>query len=190
MSGGQKADLAISSGSCTVIWHSPGLQAAHLTSLSHDGTVNTSRWNQNNRVVVTAGASGQLALNYVTGTVMGLLPPQQDNSLPIVNSVCFSKGSKFLATGCANSEIKVWNLKRQVCQLQLLRLDPIQLLPAVLHLCCPHIEIQICSLTSEPTCCSSNWTPSWLIQPRLITLGHFLIWLAGIAASQCAVCRM
>lgn len=131
MSGGQKADLAISSGTCTLIWHSPGLQASHLTSLSHDGLVNTSRWNQNNRVVVTAGASGQLALNYVTGTVMGLLPPQPDNSLPVVNSVCFSKGSKFLATGCANGEIKVWNLKRQVCQLRLLRLDLLQLLPAV-----------------------------------------------------------
>ena len=123
MSSGQKADLAISSGTCTHIWHSPGLQNSHLTSLSHDGLVNTSRWNQNNRVVVTAGASGQLALNYVTGTVMGLLPPQQDNSLPVVNSVCFSKGSKFLATGCANGEIKVWNLKRQVFQLHLLRCD-------------------------------------------------------------------
>ena len=114
MSGSQTVDLAISSGTCTHIWHSPGLPASHLTSLSHDGLVNTSRWNQNNRVVVTAGASGQLALNYVTGTVMGVLPPQQDNTSPAVNTVCFSKGSKFLATGCTTGEIKVWNLKRQV----------------------------------------------------------------------------
>jgi len=111
----QKADLAISSGSCTFIWHAPGLQASHISTLKHDGLVHTSRWNQNNRVVVTAGVSGQLALNYVTGTVMGVLPPQHDSSLPVVNTVCFSKGSKFLATGCANGEIKVWNLKRQVC---------------------------------------------------------------------------
>lgn len=116
MSSSQKADLAISSGTCTHIWHCPGAQS-HTTSLSHDGPVNTSRWNQNNRVVVTAGTSGQLALNYVTGTVMGLLPPQPDNSLPAVNTVCFSKGSKFLATGCANGEVKVWNLKRQARQL-------------------------------------------------------------------------
>ncbi|KAL0055641.1 hypothetical protein WJX82_002724 [Trebouxia sp. C0006] len=109
----QKADLAISSGNCTFIWHAPGLQASHLSTLKHDGLVHTSRWNQNNRVVVTAGVSGQLALNYVTGTVMGVLPPQLDSFLPVVNTVCFSKGSKFLATGCANSEIKVWNLKRQ-----------------------------------------------------------------------------
>ncbi|DBA72869.1 TPA: hypothetical protein ACH3X2_009836 [Trebouxia sp. C0005] len=108
-----KADLAISSGSCTFIWHAPGLQAAHVSTLKHDGLLHTSRWNQNNRVVVTAGVSGQLALNYVTGTVMGVLPPQHDSSLPVVNTVCFSKGSKFLATGCANGEIKVWNLKRQ-----------------------------------------------------------------------------
>ena len=86
MSGSQTVDLAISSGTCTHIWHSPGLPASHLTSLSHDGLVNTSRWNQNNRVVVTAGASGQLALNYVTGTVMGVLPPQQDNTSPAVNT--------------------------------------------------------------------------------------------------------
>lgn len=121
----QKADLAISSGAYTHIWHFSGLQASHLTSLSHDGVVNTSRWNQNNRVVVTAGASGQLALNYVTGTVMGVLPPQQDSSLPVVNTVCFSKGSKFLATGCATGEIKVWNLKRQVqyCPCSFLQLD-------------------------------------------------------------------
>ena len=138
MSGGQKADLAISSGTCTHIWHSPGLQASHHTSLSHDGPVNTSRWNQNNRVVVTAGASGQLALNYVTGTVMGLLPPQQDNSLPAVNTVCFSKGSKFLATGCANGDVKVWNLKRQVLSLDL---NPLHLVSAVavgmIMPCCP-----------------------------------------------------
>ena len=117
MSSTLKADLAISTGAHTVIWHSPALPASHVTTLSHDGLVNTSRWNQNNRVVVTAGASGQLALNYVTGTVMGVLPPQPDSSLPVVNTVCFSKGSKFLATGCATGEIKVWNLKRQVCSM-------------------------------------------------------------------------
>lgn len=123
MSSSQKADLAISSGTCTHIWHCPGAQS-HITSLSHDGPVNTSRWNQNNRVVVTAGTSGQLALNYVTGTVMGLLPPQPDNRLPAVNTVCFSKGSKFLATGCANGEVKVWNLKRQACLLLRLHIVP------------------------------------------------------------------
>lgn len=123
MSNGQKADLAISSGTCTHIWHCPGPQS-QITSLSHDGPVNTSRWNQNNRVVVTAGTSGQLALNYVTGTVMGVLPPQHDNSLPAVNTVCFSKGSKFLTTGCANGEVKVWNLKRQARHLTSLQAIP------------------------------------------------------------------
>lgn len=111
---GSKADLAISSGCRTLIWHGPGIHDSRLTTLNHGGPVNTSRWNQNNRVVVTAGASGQLALNYVSGTVMGVLPPQPDTTLPVVNTVCFSKGSKFLATGCASGEIKVWNLKRQV----------------------------------------------------------------------------
>ena len=87
MSGSQTADLAISTGSRTLIWHAPDLQAARLTTLKHDGVVHTSRWNQNNRVVVTAGVSGQLALNYVTGTVMRVLPPEPHTSLPGVNTV-------------------------------------------------------------------------------------------------------
>ena len=114
MAASQTADLAISSGSQTHIWHAPGLQSNRFTVLKSTGSVNTSRWNQNNKVVVTAGESGQLVLNYINGTVMGVLPQEADEKLPTINTVCFSKGSKYLATGCANGEVFIWNLKRQV----------------------------------------------------------------------------
>lgn len=114
MAGNQSADLAISCGSQTRIWHAPGLQSSSFTVLKHPGAVSTSRWNQNNKVVVTAGDTGQLVLNYINGTVMGVLPQDSDKKLPGINAVCFSKGSKYLGTGCINGELYIWNLKRQV----------------------------------------------------------------------------
>lgn len=118
MTTSQSADLAISSGSQTHIWHAPGQQTNNFTVLKNAGSVNTSRWNQNNKVVVTAGETGQLVLNYINGTVMGVLPQESERKLPVINAVCFSKGSKYLATGCMNGEVFVWNLKRQVSFVQ------------------------------------------------------------------------
>lgn len=114
MSASPAADLAISSGSQTHIWHAPGLRSNSFTVLKNAGSVKTSRWNQNNKVVVTAGQTGQLVLNYINGTVMGVLPPDSAEKLPPINTVCFSKGSKYLATGCDNGQVFIWNLKRQV----------------------------------------------------------------------------
>lgn len=114
MATGPPADLAVSTGSQTHIWHAPGQQTNKFTVLKNAGAVHTSRWNQNNKVVVTAGATGQLVLNYINGTVMGVLPGDSEARLPPINAVCFSKGSKYLATGCDTGEVYVWNLKRQV----------------------------------------------------------------------------
>ncbi|KAK9812816.1 hypothetical protein WJX72_004245 [[Myrmecia] bisecta] len=112
--------LALCSGSSAFIWQ-PFLpdEANALVEISHEAPVAAVQWNQNNKVVVSAGAAGRLLLHYNGGGLMGQLPKDAGSTggdMAAINSICFSRGSKLLAAGCQNARIHVWDLKRQACK--------------------------------------------------------------------------
>lgn len=118
--------LAFCTGQTVQIWDPVASSSVHgkETEQSHvvikkDGKQRAVRWNQNSKVLASAGEKGTLLLSYSDGRQMGLLPQSSsDADTPStsesVNTLCFSKGSKFVAAACTHGRILVWDLKRQV----------------------------------------------------------------------------
>ncbi|KAK9863305.1 hypothetical protein WJX84_009858 [Apatococcus fuscideae] len=108
--------LALCAGNNSYVWqpfHRVEGSNAYF-GISLDEPVRTVRWNQNNKVLASAGDEGRLQLHYAGGNLMGTLPI--DPNAPVlapINSVAFSRGSKLLAAGCDDARIVIWDMKSQ-----------------------------------------------------------------------------
>ena len=76
------------------------------------GAAQCARFNHNGQVLVGAGAAGVITLWHTNGTVLGELAREKDRGQRI-NSLYFSSGSRYLATGGVDSVVKIWDLKRR-----------------------------------------------------------------------------
>jgi WD40 repeat protein len=108
--------------------------------VSHSCTVNTARWNRNNKVVAAGCADGHVQLLHSGGQVMCVLP--RDGTPPSavgpVTALSWSSGSKRLAAGSANGSVFIYDMQQKVHCLGSAAL--MQCLPACLPLRCrlPH----------------------------------------------------
>eukprot|EP00002_Diphylleia_rotans_P040866 TRINITY_DN9814_c0_g1_i1.p1 TRINITY_DN9814_c0_g1~~TRINITY_DN9814_c0_g1_i1.p1 ORF type:complete len:811 (+),score=173.71 TRINITY_DN9814_c0_g1_i1:47-2479(+) len=83
------------------------------------GTIQSVVWNHNSQVLASAGDSGNISLNLLNGTLVDVLPHDEDRK-PILQeelkAVGFSSTSRYMYSGGSLGVIKLWDLKRRSLQ--------------------------------------------------------------------------
>jgi protein NEDD1 len=88
----------------------PKLEAVVEFKKQHQSEINEVSWNHNNKLLATCSADGKIYLNRSDGASLGAFP-DKDNCE--TNSLCFSTGSRYLATGGSDNLVKIWDLKKK-----------------------------------------------------------------------------
>ena len=79
------------------------------------------QWSPTNGALACGGADGRAHLLKPTGELLGRIPGVDDATAnaaaaaaaPAIHALAFSKGSRYLATGCASPDVVIWDLKRK-----------------------------------------------------------------------------
>eukprot|EP00276_Gloeochaete_wittrockiana_P023988 CAMPEP_0184366394 /NCGR_PEP_ID=MMETSP1089-20130417/153604_1 /TAXON_ID=38269 ORGANISM="Gloeochaete wittrockiana, Strain SAG46.84" /NCGR_SAMPLE_ID=MMETSP1089 /ASSEMBLY_ACC=CAM_ASM_000445 /LENGTH=274 /DNA_ID=CAMNT_0026707961 /DNA_START=176 /DNA_END=997 /DNA_ORIENTATION=- len=97
------------------VWSVLGDQTPAFTIRPHTKSVNSIRWNHNNQILVSAGDDGLIVLNHgTTGSPIGVLDSwsaEGVSSREEVHSLCFSSGSRYLASGGSAKLVRLWDMK-------------------------------------------------------------------------------
>ena len=129
--------LATASGASVKIWQSvsssPLILSPTVSPVAR--RLASVAWNHTGAVVASGGLDGHVILHHTSGAIIGSVPEEtsstslssssppsggalaaaQGGSLDAIYALCFSKGSRYVATAGASTDVLVWDLKKRVC---------------------------------------------------------------------------
>eukprot|EP00899_Mesostigma_viride_P003484 jgi/Mesvir1/13136/Mv06107-RA.1 len=98
---------------------SPRLDLPCVVTANFTSSVSCVRWNHTNAVVASAGGDGMISLTHVSGDSLGSISDSsmdaQDPKEFGIAAICFSKGSRYIVSGGASRDVRVWDLKKKQC---------------------------------------------------------------------------
>ena len=92
-------------------------RAECVASTALECEVSALQWSPTNGALACGGFDGRAHLLKPSGELLGVIPQAPEDVADVtsgaINALAFSKGSRYLATGGADAEVVIWDLKRK-----------------------------------------------------------------------------